>query len=55
MFRNSGGFVVQDMQNCLQIIQTLAIYAMIRPVGIDSTDMQLDKIKKTIFQSKEEK
>ena len=55
MFRNSGGFVVQDMQNCLQIIQTLAIYAMIRPVGIDSADMQLDKIKKTIFQSKEEK
>ena len=53
MFRNSGGFCTEDMQKCLQTVQTLPLYRMMRPFGIDSTDTQLQKIQKIIFNSEE--
>ena len=53
MFRNSGGFCTEDMQKCLQTVQTLPLYRMMRPFGIDSTDTQLQKIQKIIFHSEE--
>lgn len=54
MFRNSGGFCTEDMQKCLQTVQTLPLYRMMRPFGIDSTDTQLQKIQKIIFHSEED-
>lgn len=54
MFRNSGGFCTEDMQKCLQTVQTLPLYRMMRPFGIDSTDIQLQKIQKIIFHSEED-
>ena len=54
MFRNSVGFCTEDMQKCLQTVQTLPLYRMMRPFGIDSTDTQLQKIQKIIFHSEED-
>lgn len=54
MFRNSGGFCVEDMQKCLLTVQTLPLYRLMRPFGIDSTDTQLQKIQKIILHSGED-
>lgn len=53
MFRSSGSFSPEDMQTCLHIAQTVPIYQIIRPDGIDSTSEQMDYIMKTILNSEE--
>lgn len=54
MFRNSGGFSAEDMKKCLQVVQALPLYQLMRPFGIDSTATQLQKIQEIVLHSKED-